>query len=166
MKQEIRARINALRKGLSKEEAAEKSQLIIKKLLTLPELQDASVVIAYDSIGNEVSTQELNTVLSSKELSGIPVERVQDTITIETLHTKEETDLHINIPDAVIIPGVAFDQAKNRLGRGRGFYDRLLERMNVKKIALAYEFQIVDHIPTEPHDVGMDIIVTETRVIR
>ena len=70
--------------------------------------------------------------------------------------------------DALVIPGVAFDEHGNRLGWGAGFYDRLLEgaRPDVPIIALAYEGQIVPAVPPEGHDVRMSVIVTEQRVIR
>ena len=70
--------------------------------------------------------------------------------------------------DALVIPGVAFDEHGNRLGWGAGFYDRLLERArpDVPIIALAYECQIVPAVPAEGHDVRMSVIVTEQRVIR
>ena len=70
--------------------------------------------------------------------------------------------------DALVIPGVAFDEHGNRLGWGAGFYDRLLERArpDVPIIALAYECQIVPAVPPEGHDVCMSVMVTEQRVIR
>lgn len=60
----------------------------------------------------------------------------------------------------MVVPAVAYDRRGNRLGRGKGFYDRLLGSTRATKIGVAYEFQIVDEIPTEPHDVPMDIIIS------
>lgn len=70
--------------------------------------------------------------------------------------------------DLVIVPGLAFDRKGNRLGRGKGYYDRFLRRVSSKtlKIALAFECQIFEAIPHGPDDVPMDLIVTEDRVIR
>jgi 5-formyltetrahydrofolate cyclo-ligase len=67
----------------------------------------------------------------------------------------------------VFVPGVVFDSAGNRLGRGIGWYDRLLRRIGRPAIfaALAYEFQIIADVPTEPWDEKMDYIITEARVI-
>ncbi|MBR5535798.1 MAG: 5-formyltetrahydrofolate cyclo-ligase [Clostridia bacterium] len=66
--------------------------------------------------------------------------------------------------DLVIVPGVAFDKAFNRMGFGKGYYDRFLKDMRAIKIGVCHLFQIVDHIPCEKHDVKMDMIVTERDV--
>ena len=63
--------------------------------------------------------------------------------------------------DLMIIPGVAFDRRRNRLGRGKGFYDRLLSTSKATKIGVGYEFQLMDEMPCEPHDVPMDIVITQ-----
>ena len=69
--------------------------------------------------------------------------------------------------DWVLVPGVAFDAAGQRLGYGGGFYDRLLPglRSAIPRVAGAFEMQLVDAIPLAPHDCAVDAIVTETRVI-
>jgi 5-formyltetrahydrofolate cyclo-ligase len=74
----------------------------------------------------------------------------------------------IDDADLVVIPGAGFDFAGNRLGYGAGYYDSLLSQRKKKipVIALAYEEQIVDSIPAEQHDVKVDMIVTDKRVIR
>ena len=66
--------------------------------------------------------------------------------------------------DVAVVPGVAFDPEGHRLGRGGGHLDRLLEdlRPETVKIALAFDFQRVDRLPVEPHDVAMDIVISET----
>ena len=61
--------------------------------------------------------------------------------------------------DLMVVPGVAFDAACNRMGRGKGFYDRLLPKLQCPLIGLAYPFQIIDFIPCEPHDIRMTEIV-------
>ena len=68
--------------------------------------------------------------------------------------------------DLIIVAGVAFDLEGNRIGRGKGYYDRFLaDHKAVLKIALAYEQQIFDELPKEPYDEGVDIIITEKRII-
>ena len=66
---------------------------------------------------------------------------------------------------AVLVPGLAFDGTGNRLGRGFGHFDRLLRQTSGVKIALAFDFQVLDEVPAEAHDVRLDFIVTETRVV-
>lgn len=72
----------------------------------------------------------------------------------------EYTDL--DSIEMIIVPGVAFDGNNNRMGRGRGFYDRLLKSTpNAFKVGVAFNFQMVDLVPTEPFDVAMDAVLSE-----
>lgn len=68
--------------------------------------------------------------------------------------------------DVALVPGLAFDETGNRLGRGMGYFDRILQDLRGVKIALAYDFQIVSEVPMEAHDAIVDFIVTEKRVIK
>ncbi|EAQ77586.1 5-formyltetrahydrofolate cyclo-ligase [Blastopirellula marina] len=70
--------------------------------------------------------------------------------------------------DLAILPGVAFDLHGNRLGYGKGYFDRLLSEMRPQAVtcALAFECQLTAQIPTEPHDLPIDYLVTEDRLIR
>lgn len=68
-------------------------------------------------------------------------------------------------PDVVIVPGLGFSESGQRLGRGGGFYDRWLAKFEGKKIGLCFEAQLLQKLPTEPHDVVMDLVVTEKRVL-
>ena len=67
--------------------------------------------------------------------------------------------------DLIIIPGIVFDLKGNRIGHGKGFYDRLLKNTKVSIIALAFEFQIIGKIPVDKNDKPVDIIITEKRII-
>jgi len=67
--------------------------------------------------------------------------------------------------DLLIIPGIAFDRLGNRLGRGKGYYDRLLTTFSSPKIGLCFDFQLVDQVPTEPFDICMDGVVTNKEVV-
>ena len=61
--------------------------------------------------------------------------------------------------DLAIIPGVAFDLNGNRLGRGKGYYDRLLPKLSCHTIGICYPYQLIDEVPHEPHDVPVDEII-------
>ena len=74
-------------------------------------------------------------------------------------------DLPLNRLDFVLVPGVAFDGFGGRLGRGKGFYDRLLAEIGGLKCGVAFDEQIVGQLPSEPHDIAMDFILTPTRWI-
>lgn len=69
-----------------------------------------------------------------------------------------------SILDLIVVPGVAFDRRGGRLGRGKGYYDRLLSGTRATKIGVAYHFQLLDEIPVEAHDVPMDMIITDESV--
>ena len=68
--------------------------------------------------------------------------------------------------DLVLVPGVAFDWNGNRLGRGRGYYDRLLEKVTGLKCGVGHDFQLLGKIPTEPHDVRVNFMVTPARCLK
>ena len=68
--------------------------------------------------------------------------------------------------DLVLVPGVAFDRQGNRLGYGGGYYDRFLQQCAAPRVALAFATQLVDHVPTEPHDLRVHAVVTDEEVIR
>ncbi len=66
--------------------------------------------------------------------------------------------------ELVVVPAVAYDRRGNRVGRGKGYYDRLLAETNATKVGVGYDFQLLDEeIPAEPHDVAVDIVITESR---
>jgi 5-formyltetrahydrofolate cyclo-ligase len=70
--------------------------------------------------------------------------------------------------DAAVVPGSVFDAAGRRCGYGGGFYDTYLPRLRegVPRIGLAFELQLVDDLPCEPHDLPVHVVVTESRVLR
>lgn len=70
--------------------------------------------------------------------------------------------------DLVLVPGLGFDEQGNRLGRGRGFYDRFLSHADFQGVtcAFALERQVVEHVPHDAHDVRVQMLVTEERVRR
>ena len=68
--------------------------------------------------------------------------------------------------DLVLVPGLAFDLSGNRLGRGKGFYDRLLLQTSGVKCGVCHDFQLLERIPTEPHDARLNFIFTPMRSVR
>jgi len=68
--------------------------------------------------------------------------------------------------DLVLVPGMAFDLQGNRLGRGKGFYDRILAQVSGIKCGVGYDFQLLEKIPAEPHDAKVDFIFTPARGVR
>lgn len=68
--------------------------------------------------------------------------------------------------DLALVPGIAFSLDGHRIGYGKGYYDRLLKKTKCPKIGIAYDFQIVKNMPAQEHDVPMDIIITDRRIIK
>jgi 5-formyltetrahydrofolate cyclo-ligase len=68
--------------------------------------------------------------------------------------------------DLVLVPGLAFDLSGNRLGRGQGFYDRILSGASGVKCGVAHDFQLLENLPAEPHDAKVDFILTPSRGVR
>jgi 5-formyltetrahydrofolate cyclo-ligase len=75
-------------------------------------------------------------------------------------------EIPLNQFDLILVPGMAFDLSGNRLGRGQGFYDRLLENASGIKCGVGYDFQLLEKIPAEPHDAKVDFILTPTRCVK
>ncbi|NLD47053.1 MAG: 5-formyltetrahydrofolate cyclo-ligase, partial [Clostridiaceae bacterium] len=80
---------------------------------------------------------------------------------------KLTTRINPDIIDFVIVPGVVFDIKRNRIGYGAGFYDAFLKRLDPRcfKAGIAFEFQVYQQVPVEPHDVPLDTVITEERFI-
>ena len=76
------------------------------------------------------------------------------------------TEIPLNQFDLVLVPGMAFDLQGNRLGRGQGFYDRLLAKTSGVKCGVAYDFQLLKNIPAETHDARVSFIFTPSRGVR
>lgn len=180
-KQEIRDRINSIRKNLSQKDIEEKSRKIIDNLIRLEEYLNASTIMPYVSLNTEVDTKEFikSELIKGKRSIVIPFVEGEN---IQVSYFKDFSELRegefgVLEPmkkkrydgkiDLVIVPGVAFDLQGSRIGFGKGYYDRFLCRSKDSlKVALAFEEQIVDSIPNEFHDHPVDMIITEKRVIR
>lgn len=82
-------------------------------------------------------------------------------------HLRADRQASAELLDLAILPGVAYDRHGNRLGHGKGYYDRLLPRLrpDCRRIALAFECQIVAEVPAEPHDIPIETLITEHRII-
>jgi len=182
MKEKLRKEIKEKRRKLSKEENRKKSKEIKERLLELKEYRDAKTVLFYVSYDGEVFTQDMikeamkekRVVLpiSNKEDCSLSLSELKNLGDLEMgsygiLEPKKDCRRKVSIDeiDLIIVPGVGFDTKGNRMGHGKGYYDRLLDNSNATTIALAFEFQIIKNIPTESHDKKVDIIVTENEVI-
>lgn len=178
-KKMTRNTIKEMRLALKKEEVKERSEACVSKVLQFPELLEARTVCVYMPAGNEIDTSEI--IRYCKENGKrLAAPRVSGD-TMDFYYFTDEKDMEQGAYDIweptgteavedeeslVIMPGVAFDLSCNRIGYGKGYYDRYLSaHPRMKKVALAYDFQIVGRIKREVHDVRPDMVVTESRVI-
>jgi 5-formyltetrahydrofolate cyclo-ligase len=187
MKQTLKQEIFKKRNSLNKEDINKKSIEIKNNLFSLPEFKKAKNIVIYVSFNSEVDTKEIiKELLKNKEKKVIvpfveknnPILQLSELKdlnelepkTFDILEPKEKSIREFNPEkvDMILIPGVVFDLNGHRIGYGFGYYDRFLKTIknNHIKIGLAYDFQIVDKIPEEQHDVPMDVIVTDDKVIQ
>ena len=160
------------------------SETIQKRVLTMEEYRTALRVGLYSAFKNEVRTDLLFSEgdVRRKEmyypavdegagsLSYFRITKLEQLIA-SNIGIKEPTIKQSRLRDlstlnAIIVPGVAFDLHGGRLGYGKGFYDKCLSTFSGKRIALAYDFQIVSELPTAVRGRKLDWIVTEKRIIR
>ena len=183
MKEEVRKELIKLRKNLSKEELLEKSNKIKNRLFKINEFVQSTTILFYVSYDNEVYTHEMiKDSITNKKNVAVPVTDKKNKKLIlskleswddlslgayNILEPKKEKIKEISIDeiDLIIVPGVGFDESGHRIGHGKGYYDNLLKNSKSPTIGLAFEFQVIKNIPSEKHDIPIDKIVTEERII-
>ncbi|MCX8070325.1 MAG: 5-formyltetrahydrofolate cyclo-ligase [Thermodesulfovibrionales bacterium] len=178
----LRKRMLMIRDAIPEKVRKTKNQKIFHHLINLQSFVNANSVCCYGSFKSEVNTKDIISYCLNKgivislpkiEMNRLTIFRIEDIDELKPskLNIPEPTiitDLRRLNPkeiDIVIVPGVVFDINKNRIGYGKGYYDRFLSETVCKKVALSYEEQIIDFIPIESHDIKMDVIVTDERVI-
>jgi 5-formyltetrahydrofolate cyclo-ligase len=185
VKKELRQQLRQEVGELSVEAIADKSHKACALLFEQSEFKKAETVMVFLSLPGEMDTspivlrcwQERKRVLAPKvswnQRRMLPVEirSLTEDLMVTGMGIREPISgipFPISLLDMVIVPGMGFDGKGNRLGRGRGFYDRFLAHPEFKGIAcgLAFEQQVLDDIPTGPLDRGIDMLVTDARVRR
>lgn len=173
-KKDIRKRIAETKKQYTDEQLRTLSSDIVKRLEDNVVLKCSKTVLLYYSLPDEVYTHDLVEQLSKEKTVLLPVVNGEE-LELKIYSGKESMqkgDFNIDEPvgevfddlisiDAAIIPGVSFDRHGNRLGRGKGYYDRFLKKLNTFKIGVCFGFQLSDEIPHDEYDVVMDEVWTE-----
>ena len=176
-KQLLRLHYKAQRRNMTLTDVHHKSQIIIDKLISLPEFLHSDVCLLYMPIHKEV---DVTSLLQSGKKIVLPAVREGNlqlySITSDSdlqqgaygiLEPRE--DCPLISPSEIqlaIIPALAFDVQGYRLGYGKGYYDKLLPQITARKIGVAYEFQIMEQVqfPRETHDRPVEMIITEEQV--
>jgi 5-formyltetrahydrofolate cyclo-ligase len=164
-------------------EAAQRSRAVLERVKGLPAFQKSRTVLTYVALPTEVDTRPLiSELLAEPRMVLVPVVRPDGRMIWSHLHALEElTRGPLGAPepgpahfrpyppgatDLVLVPGVAFTPRGERLGRGGGYFDRFLAEHAGPSIGLAFEEQVVDALPMEPHDRRVSYVVTDTGVYR
>ena len=185
-KQEIRQKLLERLLSLTKSEIKRRSKNVEDKLSELPFYKKAKMIMVYYPLRGEVDIlRKIRRDLGSKrfcfpvmdleaknlrifEISNLEKDFGPGPRGVMQPDTQSSKEVDVKDIDMVIVPGLAFDRKKNRLGRGAGFYDRFLQNVTTptKKVGIAFEFQILENLPTNlSWDQKVDTVVSEDFVI-
>jgi 5-formyltetrahydrofolate cyclo-ligase len=182
-KQRLREELLAARLRLDPDERVSRSQAACDRLLALDAFRGARTVALYAAIGAEVDpARAVRAAAAAGKRLAWPRLRAgtralefavcapEDLVAGErgTRHPPAESGaLPLEQLDCVVVPGVGFDRAGRRLGRGGGYYDATLAALppGARRLALAFDLQLVDEVPGEPHDMAVEAVVTDARVV-
>lgn len=175
LKKELRSLVRQKKGQFTQQQLCELSLPIIERIKPL--LKDAKTIVAYYSLPDEVDTHDfINSLLADGKTVYLPKVVSNETIVLcryigaeslsqgafgimEPVGSPMSDD---EVIDVVLVPGMAFDADGNRLGRGKGYYDRFLSSLNPPHpllVGVCFDFQKVDMVPTEPTDFKVDVVV-------
>jgi 5-formyltetrahydrofolate cyclo-ligase len=171
---ELRQLIKQRLKCMSVDDVLRESELIWRRIETLPEFIWAQNILVYWSMPSEVNSHAFVEKWAGIKDVYLPVIDNENLRLVRFLHRNQlsmnpyfkileptgDELLDLSLIDIVFVPGMAFDSNGNRMGKGGGFYDRLLPNVkNAIKIGVAFQCQLADGIPLEPHDVPMQKVI-------
>ena len=181
-KDKIRKQILEKRSNLSLEEVDKKSELIIKNLT--PYLKNAQNIMIFTDMKNEVRITKLIELYPEKNFFISKIVNSKNREMKINKYNENELVLHKfgyyesssddfydeKILDIVIVPALAFDSSKNRIGFGGGYYDTFLNKVRGKNkntlfIGVCYDFQMIEEVPIEGHDITLDLVINESEVL-
>ncbi len=173
-KKQLRKTIKEIKKNFSELEKKKQSKIIFNKIEQLAAFKKAAVVLLYWSMDDEVFTHDFidkwwkqktillpsvaGDVLNLKKYSGFRSMKKGEMFGILEPTSDDFTDT--DKIDLIIVPGVAFDKNNNRMGRGRGYYDKLLSQTKAVKVGVCFDFQLFDVVPVEKHDLPMNMVIS------
>ena len=184
-KKYIRKEILSIRNNMNQQEKQKSDTLIKESFLESDYYKNSKNIFIYISYSSEIDTKDIiNTALNEGKSVFVPrtvfQTKVMDAVRIKSLDnlkkdkygilepSEDEPYLNPDDLDLIVVPGVAFDREGGRTGYGAGYYDRYFKKLNKKisKVALAYDFQIINNVPMNNEDVRVDCIITEKEIIK
>jgi len=177
----IRALMLKRRNELLPEQAARMSRLAQQRLVATKLFAAARSLALYSPVRKEVDTRGIFSIacrqgkqvyyprVAGKHLHFVPISRTEQLVpgAFGVLEPAADLKPGQQVPDLILVPGVAFDRCGHRLGYGRGFYDRYLARCCDKavRVGFSYSFQLYDALPVDAHDQSLDVLVTDAETI-
>jgi len=175
-KAKVRAELGTIR--TRPDERKEASVLICNRISSLHEWISAKTVLLYAPLPDE---PDILSLIDDSKTICFPrynADRTYEAVAINHLNDLAPGKFGILEPsdrcnkvkpteiNLTLVPGVAFDKDMNRLGRGRGFYDRWLKELSGEKLGVGFDHQLIDLVPTEPHDVRMGLVITPSLAMK
>lgn len=177
LKARLRPTLLAARRALTADQRRAAAHAATAGVLVSAAWRDARVVALYQAYGAEIDPAALRAAahaagktvaLPRLDAAGVTLRVVDaDTPLVLSAHGVQEPaadrpTLPPDQPDLIVVPGLGFDRRGGRLGHGGGHYDRLLARLpaGCRRVGFAYDQQVLDLVPTEPHDLALHALVT------
>lgn len=177
-KNKIREQIAKLKAEHSLDELKLKSEEVLSVLEIVGVFQDAKHILIYNGMNGEVVTSDFMKKWESEKKFYLPVTYKENIVFRAYTSTTElvksnfgvlepmgEDIMNYNFVDLIIVPGVAFDRKMNRVGYGKGYYDRFLSSAKAPKVGICFDFQLLDNVPFDEHDIKMDYLISENDLI-
>ena len=176
-KKRIRFEMKLLKEGISIEEKNKSAEIVFKKIEQLSEFIAAKTIMVYWAMPDELPTQAFINKWKNKKLIILP--SVKDRKLELKRYTSEAemvqralgiwepylTENFVGKIDLIIVPGLAFDLKKNRLGRGKGYYDKFLRHLKAIKIGVGFDIQLIYSVPVNNNDKHLDKIILPSKTI-
>jgi 5-formyltetrahydrofolate cyclo-ligase len=175
----LRRNILTIRNSLTPEDISERSRKIGETLFREKHFKKAKTVAFYIPKGNEVQTRDMmeHAIREGKEIlvpvTDSEVSMCEFTSFFDMVPGKfgvPEPKHHVakdHAAEVVLVPGIVFGPCMHRIGYGKGYYDKYFKKNpKVFKIGMCYDFQVMDELPKHGHDIPMDLIITDKRLIK
>lgn len=176
-KKTIRRRVKAQKSMLSHEERCGAAARVFEMLEKSAAFVMADRILMYHSLPDELSTVEFIAKWHGRKhfflprVNGVNLEVLpydRSSLRLGAFHIEEPQGgdvVPVEQMELIVVPAVAYDRDGNRVGRGKGYYDRLLASSKAMKVGVGYDFQLFDEIDVESHDVRVDMVITESHFI-
>lgn len=154
----LRTQMQQQLRALTAEDRESYSDEICERVMEMPQWLEAQKVVLFVPLPSEPIVTPLKLDCDARKISCANIPQT----------AKNEADLHLpEAIDLILVPGLVFSKDRHRLGRGGGFFDRLLagRAANAFKLGICFSFQLLDSIPTETHDIVMDAVVTDSKTM-